>query len=578
MTLDRHDIAEIKELLLSGDFDLVNSYCSVVYSNDALDRAEGLNELLKVFILDDQIQPFIVWSVQKEVDETSNASELFRGTSIAALLVDEIFLQLCKGYIQCVLVDVVKKIVLSEKDYEIDSNKVDPKTSRSNCRKLAKLAQAVLDDIIENEEEFPWLLKYIFSKIREIVESKFSGYWNVSVGAFFFLRLICPALVFPDRWDIVEVTPKSNSRRALILISKLLQNLANSVEFDGKKEPYMLPLNRFIVNNKLKAYQLLDSLSVFDPDEPYEPANFDIESIDEKKIITHIGQQMVTNTTSISSHIKQNGNNLLSIQFNNIVSNLKRSGIKSSGKRGKKKRNRRNTEAPSSKHKSKDKEKGNSVTSSRDRLDIKTIDRRSRRRSFVLDESLAKSVMESQKEINQSEAFDYNSLLEENDKLKKKIERLENENIRLTRALMKNEDQDNNHTPLFEQLENYVNSDLKEQLTQAILAEVMQSFEEKTQLYIDEQQDTLDKYVVDIKTDLQNTVKNQLPKKKTRSRTNSSSNNSRENARKSKNSPISRPPPYVPKSSSARNVCYHPRLLDSEGSSESLHMNTPSTD
>jgi neurofibromin 1 len=40
-------------------------------------------------------------------------------------------------------------------------------------------------------------------------------------------------------------------RRTLVLISKVIQNVANEVEF-GDKEAYMMPMNSFIKENVLR--------------------------------------------------------------------------------------------------------------------------------------------------------------------------------------------------------------------------------------------------------------------------------------------------------------------------------------
>ena len=49
-------------------------------------------------------------------------------------------------------------------------------------------------------------------------------------------------------------------RRALILISKVVQNVANEVEF-GDKEAYMMPMNAFIKENIPRMKCFLDVLS-----------------------------------------------------------------------------------------------------------------------------------------------------------------------------------------------------------------------------------------------------------------------------------------------------------------------------
>ena len=52
-----------------------------------------------------------------------------------------------------------------------------------------------------------------------------------------------------------------NLRRALILVSKSLQNLANGLEF-GSKEQFMQPMNDFIKENTPAVQQFFDNLAV----------------------------------------------------------------------------------------------------------------------------------------------------------------------------------------------------------------------------------------------------------------------------------------------------------------------------
>ncbi len=40
-----------------------------------------------------------------------------------------------------------------------------------------------------------------------------------------------------------------HTQRALVLISKVLQAIASQVEFEGEKEPYMIPANEFVKDN-----------------------------------------------------------------------------------------------------------------------------------------------------------------------------------------------------------------------------------------------------------------------------------------------------------------------------------------
>lgn len=81
------------------------------------------------------------------------------------------------------------------------------------------------------------------------------------MGAFIFLRFFCPAIVAPEVEGLVSSPPPKEMRRGLLLIAKVIQNLANNVLF-GAKEPYMYPLNDFLAGNIYKVTTFLREISV----------------------------------------------------------------------------------------------------------------------------------------------------------------------------------------------------------------------------------------------------------------------------------------------------------------------------
>ena len=60
-------------------------------------------------------------------------------------------------------------------------------------------------------------------------------------------RFINPAIVSPFEMGIVEKQPSPNIKRGLMLMSKILQNIANHVEFS--KEAHMQCFNDFVRSN-----------------------------------------------------------------------------------------------------------------------------------------------------------------------------------------------------------------------------------------------------------------------------------------------------------------------------------------
>ena len=56
-------------------------------------------------------------------------------------------------------------------------------------------------------------------------------------------------MITPEKYKLLKDPLQLETRRTLILISKLLQNLSNRIPFDGSKEEYMSPLNSFLDQN-----------------------------------------------------------------------------------------------------------------------------------------------------------------------------------------------------------------------------------------------------------------------------------------------------------------------------------------
>lgn len=94
-----------------------------------------------------------------------------------------------------------------------------------------------------------------------VVLPKFPDAKYTAVGAFIFLRFFCPAIVAPEAEGLLDTAPSKELRRGLLLIAKVIQNLANNVLF-GAKEPYMYPLNKFLTQNIYYVTTFLRQISV----------------------------------------------------------------------------------------------------------------------------------------------------------------------------------------------------------------------------------------------------------------------------------------------------------------------------
>jgi Ras GTPase-activating-like protein IQGAP2/3 len=85
-------------------------------------------------------------------------------------------------------------------------------------------------------------------------------YHLAQVGGFLFLRWVNPALMTPEVYDLMPEgkVPSARSRRNLILMTKIVQNLSNGLTF-GKKEQYMEAANEYITDNTARVERYLGS-------------------------------------------------------------------------------------------------------------------------------------------------------------------------------------------------------------------------------------------------------------------------------------------------------------------------------
>lgn len=131
--------------------------------------------------------------------------------------------------------------------YEIDVSRLDANDNISiNQDNLLRLTKQILDSILLSTEDFPPQLNSMCICLLRVLCTKFSDTDTCirAIGTVVFLRFINPAIVSPYEFGIVDEQPSPRVLRGLTLVSKILQNIANNVEFS--KEEHMLPFNYFV--------------------------------------------------------------------------------------------------------------------------------------------------------------------------------------------------------------------------------------------------------------------------------------------------------------------------------------------
>lgn len=189
--------------------------------------------------------------VEREVAQTNHESELFRANSITTRLLTIFAKTYGYNYVRATLQPLLASLAEKpvECSFELDPSKASATDDiERNADHLRLMCQALLDIIYSSTPRVPILFRALCYHIWDVVEEKFPESRHSAVGSFVFLRFFCPAIVAPEVVDLDIAPDTRETRRALLLITKVIQNLANNVLF-GNKEAHMKVLNPFLSEN-----------------------------------------------------------------------------------------------------------------------------------------------------------------------------------------------------------------------------------------------------------------------------------------------------------------------------------------
>jgi len=154
----------------------------------------------------------------------------------------------------------ITQVIAEEIGIEIDPEKMEEGDDLDEMRwTLMAQSQKILKEILNSSEECPTQFRQLFVHIEKTVRARYPDSVRTTIGGFIFLRFFCPAVSSPEAYGILDDPPSADARRLLILITKVLQNLSNDVEF-GSKEPYMEKMNDFVHANREKLSKFYDKL------------------------------------------------------------------------------------------------------------------------------------------------------------------------------------------------------------------------------------------------------------------------------------------------------------------------------
>ncbi|XP_033220846.1 neurofibromin isoform X1 [Belonocnema kinseyi] len=229
-----------------GELPIAMALANVVTTNQ-------MDELARVFVtLFDAkhlLSPLLWNMFYREVEVSDCMQTLFRGNSLGSKIMAFCFKIYGASYLQNLLEPLIRPLLNDPvTGFEVDSARIDANEDiEQNGRNLIALTQKVFDAIVSSADRFPPQLRSMCHCLYQVLSKRFPQCPQNNIGAVgtvIFLRFINPAIVSPQEMGIVNKPVPPQVKRGLMLMSKILQNIANHVEFS--KEQHMLPFNDFL--------------------------------------------------------------------------------------------------------------------------------------------------------------------------------------------------------------------------------------------------------------------------------------------------------------------------------------------
>eukprot|EP01103_Thecamoeba_quadrilineata_P004193 TRINITY_DN1391_c1_g1_i1.p1 TRINITY_DN1391_c1_g1~~TRINITY_DN1391_c1_g1_i1.p1 ORF type:complete len:627 (+),score=142.28 TRINITY_DN1391_c1_g1_i1:29-1909(+) len=252
------------EMVITENRDIMNAILDSITEHD---ECVIWQTLTQIFANHKRSSTLISFCVTQEVQTTSKEYLLLRGGGSFMRVISDYAKVQGKHYLQDTLGCHVRKLAKGP-CLEVDPQRVkSEKDLLENRERLFKICQHFFDIILSSVNAIPIQVRQLCRELWFRIKHKFPSARIYIIGAFFFLRFVCPAVVNPEQFGIISEC-SVEMRRKFTLVTKLIQNIANETQPE-EKEPHMNYFSEFIKKNTARLEMFYESLVDVPTDDPY---------------------------------------------------------------------------------------------------------------------------------------------------------------------------------------------------------------------------------------------------------------------------------------------------------------------